>query len=208
MKTRGYWSKFDNSLVSYDDPSFINQSLPRSFNSAYADYALRAEAEAGTQIGDIDTLKALFFYRLDNHSEWQENFGQNFRGTRTGCVSGVPCFTQPVISSIEDTYSAAVENTFHPRQDIDIVAGFSYDWRHLRQAQGFAVPQGVINYRPVDVQAPNYQGAAIWRYNDTDRIYFQWLEPNALSDALRAFQHALWRRNVQSYAQARTGDEL
>ncbi|QGM94018.1 TonB-dependent receptor [Methylocystis rosea] len=172
VKTRGYWSKFDNSLVSYDDPSFINQSLPRSFNSAYADYALGAEVEAGTQIGDIDTLKALFFYRLDNHSEWQENFGQNFRGTRSGCVTSVPCFTQPLISSIEDTYSAAVENTFHPRQDIDIVAGFSYDWRHLRQAQGFAVPQGVINYQPIDVQAPNYQGAAIWRYNDTDRVYF------------------------------------
>ncbi|WP_246720834.1 TonB-dependent receptor [Methylocystis sp. H4A] len=172
VKTRGYWSKFDNSLVSYDDPSFIKQSLPRSFNSAYADYALGAEAEVGTQIGDIDTLKALFFYRLDNHSEWQENFGQNFRGTRSGCVTSVPCYTQPVISSIEDTYSAAVENTFHPRQDIDIVAGFSYDWRHLRQAQGFAVPQGVIDYRPIDVQAPNYQGAAIWRYNDTDRVYF------------------------------------
>ena len=172
VKTRGYWSKFDNSLVSYDDPSFINRSLPRSFNSQYADYALGAEVEAGTQIGDIDTLKALFFYRLDNHSEWQENFGQNFRGTRVGCVISAPCFTQPVIASIEDTYSAAVENTFHPRQDIDIVAGFSYDWRHLRQAQGFAVPQGVIDYRPLDVQAPNYQGAAIWRYNDTDRIYF------------------------------------
>ncbi|MBM3562999.1 MAG: TonB-dependent receptor [Alphaproteobacteria bacterium] len=172
VKTRGYWSKFDNSLVSYDDPSFINQSLPRSFNSAYTDYALGAEVEAGTQIGDIDTLKALFFYRLDNHSEWQENFGQNILGTRAGCVTKVPCFTQPIISSIEDTYSAAVENTFHLRQDIDIVGGFSWDWRHLRQAQGFAVPQGVTNYRPIDVQAPNYQGAAIWRYTDTDRIYF------------------------------------
>ncbi|MDP3553247.1 MAG: TonB-dependent receptor [Methylocystis sp.] len=172
VKTRGYWSKFDNSLVSYDDPSFIKQSLPKSFNSAYADYALGAEVEAGAQIGDIDTLKALFFYRMDNHAEWQENFGVNIRNTRTGCVTSVPCYTQPVISSIEDTYSAAVENTFHPRQDIDIVAGFSYDWRHLRQAQGFAVPQGVINYQPIDVQAPNYQGAAIWRYNDTDRVYF------------------------------------
>jgi len=172
VKTRGYWSKFDNSLVSYDDPSFIKQSLPKSFNSAYADYALGAEVEAGAQIGDIDTLKALFFYRMDNHAEWQENFGVNIRNTRTGCVAGVPCYTQPIIGDIEDTYSAAVENTFHPRQDIDIVGGFSYDWRHLRQAEGFALPQGVINYQPTDVQAPNYQGAAIWRYTDTDRIYF------------------------------------
>ncbi len=174
VKTRGYWSKFDNSLVSYDDPSFLIQSLPKSFNSRYADYALGAEVEAGTNFGDVDTLKGLFYYRLDNHSEWQENYGQNASGARTGCRANVICNTQPVIGSLEDTYSLALENTFHPIKDIDLVAGVSYDWRHLRQAQGFAVGQGVTNYTPKDTQAPNYQGAVIWRYNggDKDRVYF------------------------------------
>jgi len=174
VKTRGYWSKFENSLVSYDDPGYMFQSLPRSFDSKYSDYALGAEVEAGTQIGDLDTLKGLFFYRLDTHTEWQNNFGLNFQNNRRGCLINVPCSAQPVIASMEDTYSVAIENTFHPTKDIDVVGGFSYDWRHLRQAQGFALPQGIINYTPQDMHAPNYQGAVIWRYSgtDSDRIYF------------------------------------
>jgi iron complex outermembrane receptor protein len=172
VKTRLYWSKFDNSLVSFDDPSHLIQAFPKSFNSRYADHALGAEIEAATHFADVDTLKALFFYRLDNHSEWQENYGQNFRGTRAGCVTNVPCFTQPVITSMEDTYSIALENTFHPIKDIDVVAGFGYDWRHLRQAQGFAVPQGFTNYRVSDTEAPNYQGAVIWRYDEGDEVHF------------------------------------
>ena len=204
VKTRGYWSKFDNSLVSYDDPSFIKQSLPKSFNSAYADYALGAEVEAGAQIGDIDTLKALFFYRIDNHAEWQENFGVNIRNTRTGCVTGVPCYTQPIIGDIEDTYSAAVENTFHPRQDIDIVGGFSYDWRHLRQAEGFAASAGrhqLSAHRRAGAELSGRSHLALYRHGPN---LLQRLEPNPLSDAVRAFQHALWRRDVQSHAHART----
>lgn len=174
VKTRGYWSKFENSLVSYDDPGYLFQSLPRSFNSKYSDYALGAEVEAGTQIGEIDTLKGLFFYRLNTHTEWQDSYGINAQNNRRGCLINVPCSAQPVIASMEDTYSVAVENTLHPTKDIDVVGGFSYDWRHLRQAQGFALPQGVINYTPKDMSAPNYQGAVIWRYNGsaTDRLYF------------------------------------
>ncbi|PWB83501.1 MAG: TonB-dependent receptor [Methylocystaceae bacterium] len=172
VKTRLYWSKFDNSLVSFDDPSHLIQAFPKSFNSRYADYALGAELEAATNFADVDTLKALFFYRLDNHSEWQENYGQNALGTRAGCVTNVPCNTQPLITSMEDTYSLALENVFHPIKDIDIVAGFGYDWRHLRQAQGFAVPQGTTDYRVSDTEAPNYQGAVIWRYEEGQEVHF------------------------------------
>ena len=38
VKTRGYWTKFDNGLTAYDDQSFITQSLQRSFISPYMDY--------------------------------------------------------------------------------------------------------------------------------------------------------------------------
>lgn len=174
VKTRGYWSKFENALYSYDNPGYYLQSLQKSFQSHYSDYALGTDVEAGTQFGDIDTLKGLFFYRLDTHTEWQYNYGVNFQNNNRGCWANIPCSAQPVIASQEDTYSAAVENTFHPRKDIDVVGGFSYDWRHLRQAQGFALPQGTINYTPRDMSAPNYQGAVIWRYNekDNDRVYF------------------------------------
>jgi iron complex outermembrane receptor protein len=174
VKTRGYWSKFENSLFSYDNPGYLLQSSGKSFDSYYSDYALGTDVEAGTQIGDIDTLKGLFFYRLDTHTEWQQNFGVNYQNNGKGCIATVPCSFEPVIASQEDTYSVAVENTLHPRKDVDIVGGFSYDWRHLRQAQGFVLPQGTITYTPKDMSAPNYQGAVIWRYNgnDSDRLYF------------------------------------
>ncbi|MGE0195224.1 MAG: TonB-dependent receptor, partial [Methylocystis sp.] len=175
VKTRGYWTKFDNGLTAYDNQSFITQSLQRSFISPYMDYSLGAEVEAGHQFGDIDTLKALFFYRFDNHSEQQQGFGRNtfgISGARGGCFTGVPCLFEPLQTSQEDTYSVAVENTFHPRNDIDLVAGFSYDWRHLRQADEFTTDRGFFRYTPKDVQAPNYQGAAIWHYTDQDRLYF------------------------------------
>ena len=34
------------------------------------------------------------------------------------------------------------------------------------------VGTGVIGYQLRDVQAPNFQGAAIWRYSDTNKVYF------------------------------------
>ncbi|MEF3367075.1 TonB-dependent receptor [Methylocystis sp. 9N] len=175
VKTRGYWTKFDNGLIAYDNPTFFVQSQQRSFISPYMDYSLGAEVEAGTQFGDIDTLKGLFFYRFDNHGEQQQGFGRNtfgVSGARGGCFTGVPCLFEPLQTSQEDTYSVAVENTFHPRKDIDLVAGFSYDWRHLRQADEFTSDRGFFRYTPKDVQAPNYQGAAIWHYTDQDRLYF------------------------------------
>ena len=48
------------------------------------------------------------------------------------------------------------------------------------------------------MQAPNCQGAAIWRYNDTDKVYFNVSDRDPLPDHVRAFQLAFWRRDVQS----------
>jgi iron complex outermembrane receptor protein len=172
VKTKAYWSKFDNSLLSYNDPSLTLQSTQKAFRSYYQDYALGADVEAGHDFGKIDTLKIAGHYRFDQHSTWQEYFGVNASGRPAGCTANVICFTQPLVYTQEDTYSLAVENTIHPREDIDLVGGFAYDWRHLRKAEDYVVGAGVIGYRLQDASAPNYQGAAIWRYNDTDKVYF------------------------------------
>jgi len=178
IKTKAYWNKFENSILSYDDPYYVLQKSPKSFNSRYTDYALGASVEAGTEIAGVDTLKALFDYRFDNHGSWQEDFGVNASGGSAGCQAYVACYTQPLVHVREDTYSAALENTFHPTKDIDLVGGFSYDWRHLRMAQDFnssaspTSPFGVVNYRLQDAGAPNYQGAAVWRYNAQNEAHF------------------------------------
>ncbi|MBU3888136.1 TonB-dependent receptor [Methylosinus sporium] len=172
VKTKAYWSKFDNDLFSYNDPFLAYQSSAKAFRSYYQDYALGADVEVGHDFGELDTLKIAGHYRFDEHATWQEYYGVNVANKSTGCVINVICFTQPIVYTQEDTYSIAVENTFHPTKDIDLVGGFAYDWRHLRKADDFVVGTGVIGYQLRDVQAPNFQGAAIWRYSDTNKVYF------------------------------------
>jgi iron complex outermembrane receptor protein len=62
----------------------------------------------------------------------------------------------------------------HVWNRVDLVQGFSYDWRNTEQARGFnssTAPYGMIYYPDSQAQASNGQLAAIWRYNDTDKVY-------------------------------------
>jgi iron complex outermembrane recepter protein len=178
VKLKGYWNTFDNSLDSYSNIYMNLQNTPAAFNSVYNDYALGTAIEAGTEIAGVDTLKTSLEYRLDGHHPSQQYFA--FKGV-SGCIPNVVCYTQPTTTSLEDVYSIALENTYHPIPQIDLVQGFSYDWRHLRQAQDFnsnlptktsPYPFGVVNYPVNDGTAPNFQGAAVYRYSDTDNVHF------------------------------------
>ncbi len=174
VKTRAYWNKLENDIVSYSNPLMTLQNTPAAFNSVYNDYALGAAVEAGTVIAGVDTVKVSLEYRLDSHGAWQQDYG--IKGYK-GCITNVVCWTQPTITSLEDTYSAAIENTYRPTPQIDLVQGFSYDWRHLRQAEDYntsptpAEPFGVVHYPVSDASAPNFQGAAIYRYTNKETVY-------------------------------------
>lgn len=187
VKTKAYWSKFDNSLFSYSDPWLATQSTPKAFRSRYTDYALGGDVEAGTDIEGVDTLKIAGHYRFDEHGAWQENYGQNAAARPVGCVPNVPCNTAPIVYAQEDTYSLAIENMFHPIPEIDIVGGFAYDWRHLRKAEDFVVGAGTISYALRDMSAPNYQGAVIWRYSDTEKVYFNVSDRNRFPTLFERF---------------------
>ena len=97
-----------------------NQNTPAAFNSVYNDYALGAGVEAGTVIAGVDTVKTSLEYRLDAHNAWEQYYA--FKGFK-GCTPNVVCYTQPVTTTLEDTYSAAIENTYHPTPQIDLVQG-------------------------------------------------------------------------------------
>ena len=180
VKTKAYWNKFDNDLVSYSNPWVAIQNTPAAFNSVYNDYALGAGVEAGTVIAGVDTIKTMLEYRLDAHNAWEQYYG--FKGYN-GCVANVVCYEQPIITSLEDTYSVAVENTYRPTPQIDLVQGFGYDWRHLRQAEDFnssifgptlaaPYPFGVVNYPLTNSSAPSFQGAAIYHFTDKEEAHF------------------------------------
>jgi iron complex outermembrane recepter protein len=163
VKAKLYYNTFTNGLFSFDDASFTTQSLPKSFRSYYDDYAYGGSLEFDTDPFPSDTLKGSFFYRQDSHDEWQT-------------IYSVP-FTEPHQYTVEDTYSLAAENSWHPTGEINLVAGMSYDWRHLFKAQDFIDPSSAasagtfVNYPLKDGSALNGQAALIYNPDRNSSYY-------------------------------------
>ena len=150
-----------NGLFAYDNRNFNTQATGKAFRSYYSDYAYGGSIEVGSDLfGGRDALKGAFFYRKDNHTEWQQLYS--------------PLFLEPEQENIEDTYSVAVENRLHVTERVDFVVGASYDWRNLIKAQDFtgANPGSYVNYPLADGDATNVQGAIIFNYRDTGYVQF------------------------------------
>ncbi|PWC32015.1 TonB-dependent receptor [Azospirillum sp. TSO22-1] len=159
-KVKVYYNTFENGLYSYDDPNFQRQTLAKAFRSYYDDKAYGGALELGTDLIPMNTLKTAFHYRRDDHAEWQDTYAPRR-------------FTEPKQSTVEDTYSLAVENTFHATSVVDLVVGASYDWRVLHKAQDWdSTGTGrLIGYPLEDNQAFNWQAAANYRFSDTGKVY-------------------------------------
>ena len=165
VETKLYYTTYTDKLFSYDDPDQTTQTRPYAFRSYYDDWAAGGSVTAGTDITTWDTLRAAFHFRRDDHGETQD---YNVKGVSCGSIA--PCFVEPDQTTIEDTYSVALENTFHATSRIDIVAGISYDWRNLQKAEDYA-DGAIINYELRDTDAFNWQTAAVYRYSDTETLH-------------------------------------
>lgn len=162
VQTKVYYNSFRNGLYSYDNANYNSQTSSKAFRSFYSDYAYGGSIELGNNFGDRDTLKGALFYRRDNHVEWQRIF--------------VPQFTEPHQQDLEDTFSVALENRLHVTDQIDFVAGASYDWRKLRVAQDYIDPTAktagsFVNFPLADGHADNAQAALIYNYSDSGHVY-------------------------------------
>jgi iron complex outermembrane receptor protein len=174
VNSKIFWNRMDNSIDSFSNTAQTLQNNAAAFNSAYHDWSLGASIEVGKQILPWDSVKAALHYRRDTHNEDQDYF-VNSNGTTKGCFANIVCYSEPRVTSMEDTFSAAIENTIHVNPIFDLVQGFGYDWRDTLQARGFnssTAPYSMIYYPTGTSVAPNIQGAAILRYNDTDKAYF------------------------------------
>lgn len=159
VKTRLFHSTFDNKLDSYDDRRYVRQSTSRAFTSIYDDRAYGGGVELGTDLIPRNTLKGAIHVRRDEHEEFQTIYAPRFR--------------EPNQKSVEDTYSVALENSFHATGAVDVVTGASYDWRDLRKAQDWdGTNTGrFVNYPTKDMDAFNWQGAVIWRHSATGETH-------------------------------------
>jgi iron complex outermembrane receptor protein len=157
LKTRAYYNGFDNGLYSYDDFARTQQTRRYAFRSYYDDEAYGGSVQLGGKVMGRHSLTAALHYRRDEHVEWQDSFGP------------AP-MTEPRQTTTEDTYSAALETTLRPSDDIDVVAGVSYDWRDLKRAEDWT--DGDFVYYPLaNSHAWNWQGAVIYRPGTGSRVY-------------------------------------
>lgn len=153
IKTKAYYNTFDNLLSMYDDSSFTSQAV-RGENSYYNDHSYGFSVEGGTELIPMNTLKAALHYRSDVHERWSH--------VKPG-AAGDPDIS-PRQNRVEDTWSVAVENTFHATDTIDLVGGISYDWYKTSKAEYYvsAPTPAVLNYPLFGNDALNWQAAAIW----------------------------------------------
>lgn len=166
LKGKAYYNEFKNDLVMYSDVSLRTKNTI----SSYDDNAKGLSIEFGTDLLPQQTLKTALHWRRDDHSEWQW-----LRLPGSGGVTPAN-FTEPRQQTVEDTYSLALEDTWHVTSRLDLVAGVSRDIRRSKRAEEFASPGGnaasrLFNQPMADGFATNYQAAAIWRYSDSGKLH-------------------------------------
>jgi iron complex outermembrane receptor protein len=173
VKVRLYYDRFFNSLDSYDSITYSTQNTPKSFNSSYYDKAAGGSAELSeTILGGADTIRLAYHYRWDEHNETES----------TRNAPGAPFYQQPWETAQESTSSVALENIYRPAKDWQLIAGTSYDMRHMIGdsewvASGTKPPFGSSYAYPVaDKHALNGELAAIYSYSDTGSVHLSYAD--------------------------------
>lgn len=160
VKTKVYYNTFDNALYAYDNATYTTQSNNGRFRSIYGDKSYGLSVELGVRVlPDSDTRLAAH-WRSDRHSEYNIN-----RPTHPTLSS-----REPTQRSREDTWSLALENTWHATDSIDVLVGVSYDRNDLEQAQEFNTTQGLFDYPTGGSDAWNGQMALYWQQSAQSRF--------------------------------------
>ncbi len=118
----------------------------------------------------MNTLKVAAHYRRDIHTEFNFNRPDN--------ADPRLAYREPIQTNQEDTWSVAIENTFHITKHLDLVTGASYDWLLVDVAEDWQAganpnpSNGRIIQRPTpDADARNYQAALIYSYSDSGKVH-------------------------------------
>ncbi|KMS59765.1 membrane protein [Novosphingobium barchaimii LL02] len=156
LRTRAYYNTFKNSLDSFDDKTLTTQTRGSSFNSAYSDRAYGGSAQLDLRPSDAERLSVSFHYRNDRHREIQQSF-----------PGGV---FEPWQTTIEETYSAAIENGYKLTPQLELVVGASYDWRDLRRAEDYT-SGAFVYYNLRNGDAWNAQGQLLWTPDDATNLH-------------------------------------
>jgi iron complex outermembrane receptor protein len=150
VKSNAYFNTFNNIVDFYRDATYS----ARLQESPYRDHSVGGFIEAGTDLIPMNTLKAAVHLRRDFHWEQALNFDASDTFTGYG----------PLKKQSEETWSYAVENTFHATPLFDLVTGISYDTNNVLRADGTAEPLP-------ELEKWNWQSAAIYRYSREGTVH-------------------------------------
>lgn len=160
LKTKIYYNTFDNALYAYDNASYTTQSNNGRFRSYYYDKGYGASVELGFRVLPSSDTRFAAHWRSDRHDEYNLN-----RPTHPTLS-----FREPTQHNREDTWSLALENTWHASAAIDVLAGLSYDRNEVKQAQDYNASRGVFDYPTGGSDAWNGQMAAYWQASAASRF--------------------------------------
>ncbi len=166
LKTRAFYSNYDNLLRSWDNRNQNSQALGRAFNSPYADNAYGGSIELGIDLTPRYKLSVAFHHRRDKHTE-----------TQTSRPDFATPTVEPVQTSAERNWSVAAEHRYSFTPQIALTMGVSYDWRDLDRAEEFGVPVGqsganrLYEFALRDASAVNGQGRLDWTGENGEAIH-------------------------------------
>lgn len=158
VKTRLFYDTYKNRMDAYADEQHRYPDTAGGYPSFYDDYALGGSFETGADLLPQNTTKAAFHYRRDNH--------------RSRAYDSALKMNSPWTKDVDDTYSAALEDTWHATSKLDVILGVSYDWLEVRKAEEFdAADNRIADVHKQNDHTLNPMAALRYRYSDTGVVY-------------------------------------
>lgn len=149
VKTRLFYDTFKNRMdgIEYQTADQTIVTTESGFPSLFNDYDFGGSVETGADLFKDNTTKIAFHYRKDVHRS--KELGED-EWSRVA----------------DDTYSVALENTWHANDKTDVIVGASYDWLRVDTVKN----AGIDDYA-VEDDSFNPMAAVRYHYSDEGTVY-------------------------------------
>lgn len=155
VKTRLFYDTFKNRMdgIEYTNTDMTAIRNENGFPSLFNDYDLGGSVETGADLFKDNTTKIAFHYRKDVHRS--KTLGDD-DWSRVA----------------DDTYSVALENTWHANEKTDVIVGASYDWLRVSTVKNVEDHNDdlITDYR-VNDNVLNPMAAVRYHYSDEGTVY-------------------------------------
>lgn len=149
VKTRLFYDTFKNRMdgIEYTNTDMTAIRNENGFPSLFNDYDFGGSVETGADLFKDNTTKIAFHYRKDVHRSKELGEDEWAR-------------------DVDDTYSVALENTWHANDKTDMILGVSYDWLRVSNVKN----EDITDYR-VNDDSLNPMAAVRYHYSDEGTVY-------------------------------------